>query len=78
MRAVEDFLTSHGTVAVMESRIVPLLPYGVVNFSAGLTTCAFARWPRNRGWRDPKVFAYTALGGTLTISALPRASLRSA
>jgi uncharacterized membrane protein YdjX (TVP38/TMEM64 family) len=65
-RAVEDFLSRYGAVAVMESRIVPLLPYGLVNFSAGLT-----RLP----YRDmavgtlvgaaPKVFAYTALGGSL-------------
>jgi uncharacterized membrane protein YdjX (TVP38/TMEM64 family) len=66
-RRVEDFLTEHGTVAVMESRIVPVLPYGIVNFSAGLT-----RMP----YRDlalgtivgaaPKVFAYVALGGSLS------------
>src|SRR5215210_7939839 len=29
-KRVEDFLTEHGAVAVMESRIVPLLPYGLV------------------------------------------------
>jgi uncharacterized membrane protein YdjX (TVP38/TMEM64 family) len=65
-RAVEDFLTRNGAVAVMESRIVPLLPFGLVNYSAGLTRL---------GYRDlalgtvigaaPKVFAYTALGGSL-------------
>ena len=67
MRAVEDFLTSHGTVAVMESRIVPLLPYGVVNFSAGLTTLRFREMALGTGvGAIPKVFAYTALGGTLT------------
>jgi uncharacterized membrane protein YdjX (TVP38/TMEM64 family) len=65
-KTVEDFLTRHGSVAVMESRIVPLLPWGLVNYSAGLT-----RLP----YRDmavgtvigggPKVFAYTALGGSL-------------
>ena len=36
-QALEDFLTRHGAVAVMESRIVPLLPWGIVNYSAGLT-----------------------------------------
>jgi uncharacterized membrane protein YdjX (TVP38/TMEM64 family) len=65
-KSIEDFLTRHGAVAVMESRIVPLLPWGMVNYSAGLTRLQY---------RDlalgtivggaPKVFAYTALGGSL-------------
>jgi uncharacterized membrane protein YdjX (TVP38/TMEM64 family) len=58
----------------MESRIVPALPWGVVNYSAGLTRLRF---------RDlavgtliggaPKVFAYTALGGSLADLASPEA-----
>jgi uncharacterized membrane protein YdjX (TVP38/TMEM64 family) len=67
LRAAEDFLTRHGTVAVMESRIVPLLPYGVVNFSAGLTTLRFREMALGTVvGASPKVFAYTALGGSLT------------
>jgi uncharacterized membrane protein YdjX (TVP38/TMEM64 family) len=73
-RRIEEFLTENGAVAVMESRIVPILPFGIVNFSAGLT-----RLP----YRDlalgtvvgaaPKVFAYTALGGSLTDLGSPEA-----
>jgi uncharacterized membrane protein YdjX (TVP38/TMEM64 family) len=73
-RRIEDFLTEHGAVAVMETRIVPVLPFGVVNFSAGLT-----RMP----YRDlalgtivgaaPKVFAYVALGGSLSDLGSPEA-----
>jgi uncharacterized membrane protein YdjX (TVP38/TMEM64 family) len=73
-RAIEDFLTRHGAVAVMQSRIVPLLPWGLVNYSAGLTKLRF---------RDlaigtlvggaPKVFAYVALGGSLTDLTSPEA-----
>jgi uncharacterized membrane protein YdjX (TVP38/TMEM64 family) len=73
-RRVEDFLARHGAVAVMESRIVPLLPWGLVNFSAGLT---------NLRYRDlalgtvvgaaPKVFAYVALGGSLDDLTSPEA-----
>jgi uncharacterized membrane protein YdjX (TVP38/TMEM64 family) len=67
MRPVEEFLTRHGTVAVMESRIVPLLPYGIVNFSAGLTTLRFRELALGTVvGAAPKVFAYTALGGSLT------------
>jgi uncharacterized membrane protein YdjX (TVP38/TMEM64 family) len=74
VRPVEEFLTRHGAVAVMESRIVPLLPFGLVNFSAGLT---------HLHYRDlalgtvvgaaPKVFAYVALGGSLTDLGSPEA-----
>jgi uncharacterized membrane protein YdjX (TVP38/TMEM64 family) len=73
-RPVEEFLTRHGAVAVLESRIVPLLPYGLVNYSAGLTRL---------GYRDmtvgtvvgaaPKVFAYVALGGSLSDLGSPEA-----
>jgi uncharacterized membrane protein YdjX (TVP38/TMEM64 family) len=73
-RSLETFLTRHGAVAVMESRIVPALPWGLVNYSAGLTRLHY---------RDlalgtliggaPKVFAYTALGGSLSNLASPEA-----
>ena len=73
-RSIEEFLTRHGAIAVMESRIVPLLPWGVVNFSAGLSRLRF---------RDlavgtvigaaPKVFAYVALGGSLSDLSSPDA-----
>jgi uncharacterized membrane protein YdjX (TVP38/TMEM64 family) len=74
MRVIEDFLSRHGAVAVMESRIVPLLPWGAVNYSAGLTRLRF----RDMGagtvvGAAPKVFAYTALGGSLTDLTSPEA-----
>jgi uncharacterized membrane protein YdjX (TVP38/TMEM64 family) len=66
-RAIEDFLTRNGAVAVMESRIVPLLPYGLVNYSAGLTRLRFRDMAVGTVvGAAPKVFAYTALGGSLT------------
>jgi uncharacterized membrane protein YdjX (TVP38/TMEM64 family) len=63
-RRIEQFLTRYGAVAVMESRIVPALPWGLVNFSAGLTHMRY----RDMAFGTvvgaaPKVFAYTALGG---------------
>jgi uncharacterized membrane protein YdjX (TVP38/TMEM64 family) len=65
-RMVEDFLTRNGAVAVMESRIVPLLPYGLVNYSAGLTRLRFRDMAAGTVvGAAPKVFAYTALGGSL-------------
>jgi uncharacterized membrane protein YdjX (TVP38/TMEM64 family) len=65
-RALEDFLTRHGAVAVMESRIVPLLPWGIVNYSAGLTRLRFGQLGLGTVVGGaPKVFAYVALGGSL-------------
>jgi uncharacterized membrane protein YdjX (TVP38/TMEM64 family) len=73
-RGLEEFLTRHGAVAVMESRIVPVLPYGVVNYSAGLTRLRFRDMAvGTMVGAAPKVFAYTALGGSLTDLASPEA-----
>jgi uncharacterized membrane protein YdjX (TVP38/TMEM64 family) len=73
-RGVEDFLARHGAVAVMESRIVPLLPYGVVNYSAGLTHLEYRQMALGTViGAAPKVFAYTALGGTLDNLGSPEA-----
>jgi uncharacterized membrane protein YdjX (TVP38/TMEM64 family) len=73
-RALEEFLTRHGAVAVMESRIVPALPYGLVNYSAGLTRLRYRDMTVGTVvGAAPKVFAYTALGGSLTNLASPEA-----
>src|ERR671915_2305294 len=58
-RRIEEFLTDNGTVAVMESRIVPLLPYGAVNYSAGLTHLPYRAMALGTViGAAPKVFAY--------------------
>jgi uncharacterized membrane protein YdjX (TVP38/TMEM64 family) len=75
-RRLEGFLQRHGAVAVMESRIVPLLPYGAVNYLAGLTTLRF--WQLGVGTvigAAPKVFGYVALGGSLTDLGAPEAKI---
>ena len=73
-KAIEDFLTRNGALAVMESRIVPLLPYGLVNYSAGLTHLRFRDMALGTVvGAAPKVFAYTALGGSLTDLTSPEA-----
>jgi uncharacterized membrane protein YdjX (TVP38/TMEM64 family) len=76
MRGLERFLQRHGAVAVMESRIVPLLPFGAVNYGAGLTTLRF--WQMALGTvvgAAPKVFGYVALGGSLTDLGAPEAKI---
>ena len=75
-RAVEEFLTRHGAVAVMESRFVPLLPWGIVNFSAGLTRLPYRALALGTVvGAAPKVFAYVALGGSLSDLTSPEAIL---
>lgn len=73
-KAIEDFLTRNGALAVMESRILPLLPYGIVNYSAGLTKLRYRDMTLGTlVGAAPKVFAYTALGGSLSDLASPEA-----
>ena len=73
-KAIEDFLTRNGALAVMESRILPLLPYGLVNYSAGLTKLRFRDMTAGTVvGAAPKVFAYVALGGSLGNLASPEA-----
>jgi uncharacterized membrane protein YdjX (TVP38/TMEM64 family) len=73
-RRVEHFLTRNGAVAVMESRIVPALPYGIVNYSAGITHLTYRDMALGTLiGAAPKVFAYTALGGNLDDLTSPEA-----
>jgi uncharacterized membrane protein YdjX (TVP38/TMEM64 family) len=73
-KAIEDFLTRNGALAVMESRILPLLPYGIVNYSAGLTKLRYRDMTLGTlVGAAPKVFAYTALGGSLGDLTSPEA-----
>ena len=77
-RAIEEFLTRHGAVAVMESRIVPLLPWGIVNFSAGLTHLRYRDLALGTVvGAAPKVFAYTCAGRQPRRPDSPRRSSRS-
>src|SRR5918992_303296 len=76
MRGLEAFLERHGAVAVMESRIVPLLPFGFVNYGAGMTRLRY--WQMTLGTvvgALPKVFGYVALGGSLTDLGAPEAKI---
>jgi uncharacterized membrane protein YdjX (TVP38/TMEM64 family) len=73
-KRVEKFLTDNGWIAVMESRIVPVLPYGIVNYSGGLTHLSYtAMAVGTLVGAAPKVFVYTALGGSLDDLTSPEA-----
>jgi uncharacterized membrane protein YdjX (TVP38/TMEM64 family) len=76
VRGIERFLQRNGVVAVMESRIVPLLPYGVVNHAAGLTTLRYRDMAVGTVvGAAPKVFAYVALGGSIANLSAPEAKV---
>jgi uncharacterized membrane protein YdjX (TVP38/TMEM64 family) len=50
----------------MESRIVPFLPYGVINYAVGLTRLGYREMALGTVvGAAPKVFAYVALGGSI-------------
>ena len=73
-KSIEDFITRNGALAIMESRIVPMLPWGLVNYSAGLTRLRFRDMVLGTVVGGaPKVFAYAALGGSLTDLTSPEA-----
>lgn len=76
VRRFEAFLQRHGTIAVMESRIVPVLPYGAVNLAAGLTSLRFRQMALGTAvGAIPKVFGYVALGGSLENLHAPEAKV---
>ncbi len=72
----ERLIERRGTLAVMYSRLVPALPFGLVNYGAGVTNVRY----RAVGLGTlvgalPKVFAYVALGGSLDDLGAPEAKV---
>ena len=65
IRRIRDWIGRRGFVAVLYARIVPGMPYSLVNYAAGLTPL---RLPVFAGatalGAAPRAFAYTALGGS--------------
>ena len=73
---IEGFLQDKGWIAIMETRIVPGLPYGIVNYGAGLTNLRFRDMALGTlVGGAPKVFGYVALGGSLTNLDAPEAKV---
>jgi uncharacterized membrane protein YdjX (TVP38/TMEM64 family) len=73
---LERFLERNGAIAVMESRIVPLLPYAVVSYSGGLVRMRFRDMALGTAvGAAPKAFAYVALGGSLANLDAPEAKI---
>ncbi|HET8950628.1 MAG TPA: TVP38/TMEM64 family protein [Solirubrobacteraceae bacterium] len=66
LTALEALVSRRGFLAVLYARIVPGVPYTLVNYAAGLTRIPLAAFAAATALgAAPRAFAYTALGGSL-------------
>ena len=66
MRRIRDWIGRRGFVAVLYARIVPGMPFALVNYAAGLTPLRLPVFAAATALgAAPRAFAYTALGGSL-------------
>lgn len=66
VRVVQDFVAQRGFLSVLYARILPGIPYNVVNYAAGLTRVPLLTFAAATALGcAPRAFAYTALGGSL-------------
>lgn len=67
VRVVQDFIAQRGFLSVLYARILPAMPYNVVNYAAGLTRVPLLTFAAATALGcAPRAFAYTALGGNLS------------
>jgi uncharacterized membrane protein YdjX (TVP38/TMEM64 family) len=71
---IDALLARNGFLAVFYSRIVPAIPWGAVNYAAGLARVRLRDvLLATLAGGTPKVFAYVALGGSLDDLRRPEA-----
>lgn len=74
VRVVQDWIAARGFLAVLYARILPLMPFTVVNYAAGLTRVRIAVFALATAIGcAPRAFAYVALGGSLGDLGSPEA-----
>jgi uncharacterized membrane protein YdjX (TVP38/TMEM64 family) len=72
--AVRDAVSRRGFLAILYARILPGVPYNLVNYGARLTTIPLAVFAGATALgAAPRAFAYTALGGSLDDLGSPEA-----
>jgi uncharacterized membrane protein YdjX (TVP38/TMEM64 family) len=72
--ALQDWIAARGFLAVLYARILPAVPYNLVNYAAGLTRVRLAVFAAATAVGcAPRAFAYTALGGSLDDLGSPEA-----
>jgi uncharacterized membrane protein YdjX (TVP38/TMEM64 family) len=74
VRAVRDAVSRRGFLAILYARILPGVPYNLVNYGAGLTKIPLVVFAGATALgAAPRAFAYTALGGSLDDLGSPEA-----
>ncbi|WP_445152702.1 TVP38/TMEM64 family protein [Baekduia sp. Peel2402] len=74
LRALRAFIGRRGFLSVLYARIVPGVPYSMVNYAAGLSPIALTTFAAATAIGcAPRAFAYTALGGSLDDIGSPEA-----
>jgi uncharacterized membrane protein YdjX (TVP38/TMEM64 family) len=74
LRVVQDFIARRGFLSVLYARVLPAMPYNVVNYAAGLTRVRLPTFAAATALGcAPRAFAYTALGGNLSNLGSPAA-----
>ncbi|HEU4974480.1 MAG TPA: TVP38/TMEM64 family protein [Baekduia sp.] len=74
LRTLRAWIGRRGFVSVLYARIVPGMPYNLVNYAAGLSPVALRAFAAATALGcAPRAFAYTALGGSLDDLGSPEA-----
>ncbi|WCB91970.1 TVP38/TMEM64 family membrane protein [Baekduia alba] len=74
LRALREWIGRRGFLSVLYARIVPGVPYSLVNYAAGLSPVALRTFAAATALGcAPRAFAYTALGGSLDDLGSPEA-----
>lgn len=74
IKVVQEFIAARGFLSVLYARILPGMPYNMVNYAAGLTPVALLTFAAGTAVGcAPRAFAYTTLGGSLTNLDSPEA-----
>jgi uncharacterized membrane protein YdjX (TVP38/TMEM64 family) len=74
LAALRGFIGRRGFLSILYARIVPGVPYSLVNYAAGLSPVALRTFAAATALGcAPRAFAYTALGGSLDDLGSPEA-----
>lgn len=74
LRALRAFIGRRGFMSILYARIVPGVPYSLVNYAAGLSPITLGAFAGATALGcAPRAFAYTALGGSLGDFSSPEA-----
>ncbi len=74
VRVVQDWIAQRGFLAVLYARILPAMPFHLVNYAAGLTRVRLRVFAAATAIGcAPRAFAWVALGGNLSDLGSPEA-----